>query len=381
VNESLSSAKFVDRFETPNKPVVLAGAAKSWKAFKKWNNLDFWNTLTEQTFRATSGAAPLPANFSLSAYQSYCRAPNLEEAPLYLFDRTALLDGPLKDDYYPDLQRTCPFWDPESSATNGGHDLFRFLGEGRRPDHTWLIVGPKRSGSAFHMDPNATHAWNAAILGRKRWIFYPPGVTPPGVHPSVSGDQVAMPISIGEWLLNYYATEHMSNLLNAPPHERPLECTVDPGDVIFVPHGWWHAVINLDDVNVAITHNYVSRSNLPTVLRFMDKKQEQISGCRDRTESIKPEHLKEELHKSVVKHGHEDWWNQADAIAKERWICRAWTDEGSKQEDQGNPSTACKRKRKAQNKPNRVVKPFEKSIISKAKMDTSSGTGFSFSFL
>jgi len=161
ITTPLSTEEFLTRYENKNIPVVLAGACKSWKAFQKWNNVEYLKTATgNEAFRATSGAAPLPANFTISAYHQYCQSPLLEEAPLYLFDRTALLEeSVLKDDYYTDLQRTCPFWDP--SSVGGTHDLFQYLGEGQRPDHTWLICGPQRSGSSFHIDPNATNAWNA----------------------------------------------------------------------------------------------------------------------------------------------------------------------------------------------------------------------------
>lgn len=54
-------------------------------------------------------------------------------------------------------------------------DLFEVLGEDERPDYRWLIVGPRRSGSSFHVDPNATCAWNASVRGRKKWILFPPG--------------------------------------------------------------------------------------------------------------------------------------------------------------------------------------------------------------
>lgn len=98
-----------------------------------------------------------------------------------------------------------------------------------------MIVGPKRSGSVFHIDPNATHAWNACIQGRKRWIFYPPGDPPPGVIPSADGDEVALPFSVGEWIIQYW-TEHMKQYKKRPFGSRPMECTTFPGDVIFVPH-------------------------------------------------------------------------------------------------------------------------------------------------
>lgn len=129
----------------------------------------------------------------------------------------------------------------------------------------WLIIGPHRSGSSFHVDPNATCAWNAVVSGAKKWILFPPGrlwgmyvcvwpsnvspfltphpfptpttptntpftslphlvhtptptqttptntntnqttgSPPPGVHPSPDGADVAAPVSIIEWFLNFY---------------------------------------------------------------------------------------------------------------------------------------------------------------------------------
>jgi hypothetical protein len=65
-------------------------------------------------------------------------------------------------------------------------------------------VGPARSGSSFHIDPNATSAWNGVVCGAKKWIMYPPGVVPPGVHPSIDGADVATPLSLVEWFLNFY---------------------------------------------------------------------------------------------------------------------------------------------------------------------------------
>ena len=63
-------------------------------------------------------------------------------------------------------------------------------------------------------------------------------------------------------------------------------------------------VINLDaPYNVAITHNYVSGSNLDHCLQFLRDKRHQVSGCRDRPhEAIPPERLYEEFVSALQSH-------------------------------------------------------------------------------
>ena len=52
---------------------------------------------------------------------------------------------------------------------------------------------------------------------------------------------------------------------------------VEEGELIFVPQGCWHCVLNLEDL-VALTYNYVSSSNLADVSDFLHRKPGQISG-------------------------------------------------------------------------------------------------------
>lgn len=465
---------FIREYENKNIPLVIQGATRTWKAVRTWDDTYLRNVTSSSSssggdidsiqqqqqqnvmFRATSGAAPLPAQFTMSNYLNYCSCAT-EESPLYLFDRSyASKCTQLYTDHYADLCRTCPWWD--GGATNiHGHDLFGLLGEMRRPDYQWLIVGPMRSGSNFHIDPNCTHAWNAPIIGRKRWIFYPPGATPPGVFPSTNGDDVCMPISIGEWFLTYW-NEHVGRRSDVDVGKRPLECTVCPGDILFIPHGWWHMVINIGDeddddnendngrrrssgASVALTRNYVSASNLPDVLRFLDTRIGQISGCRDRLGegAIAPEDLGREFRNAMLL-GEEDvfmttveegqnqneedvacddekkcdgddgarcvhmtrrrttgiWADlliKSEARAKEGWSCDAWTDLPS-------PSRAATTTAKlsTDNDDRRTMKS---SILSRAKrpasalyesdgqgggdaavvLSSSTTDGFSFSFL
>ena len=85
-----------------------------------------------------------------------------------------------------------------------------------------------------------------------------------------------VPLSTGEWLLSFWSA-HLEAKKNLDPKSRPFEAIVEEGEIIFVPHGFWHMVLNLDDC-IAITQNYVSTSNLSDCLRFLREKPDQISG-------------------------------------------------------------------------------------------------------
>jgi hypothetical protein len=410
--DKMPASDFFSRYEECNHPVIVQGAAlgKAVEMWCDWEHLHRQNT-SSKTFRTTSGAAPLPGNFTLRAYQKYTQFDYLEESPLYLFDRNAFASNQQwEDDFFPEFYKKCPYWDPSGEF---GHDLLQHLGSQERPDHTWLIVGPKRSGSVFHIDPNCTHAWNACIQGRKRWIFYPPGDPPPGVLPSPDGDEVALPISVGEWIVQYWP-EHMEQYHKRPVGLRPMECTTFPGDVIFVPHvsvslliekmvflvrsnyntnscrlilciwqGWWHSVINLEDVNIAITHNYLSPSNLGNALKFFVEKQDQISGCRDRAESIKPERIYDALVKVLMD---KEPYILEKALAQREWTCRAWSrpyvkESRSRSNEHANPEDAAvlgKRKFKE----SASIHVYTQTEGKKSILEKAEGVEpFSFSFL
>ena len=59
------------------------------------------------------------------------------------------------------------------------------------------------------------------------------------MHASEDGADVATPVSIVEWFLDFY--EQL-----AEAGGRALECVVRAGDVLFVPRGWWHLALNLE---------------------------------------------------------------------------------------------------------------------------------------
>ena len=50
-----------------------------------------------------------------------------------------------------------------------------------------------------------------------------------------------------------------------------LEALQQPGEIIYVPQGWWHAVINVTQWTVAVTHNLVMPRALPHAFQMAVK--------------------------------------------------------------------------------------------------------------
>lgn len=231
-----------------NQPFILTNSsADRWP---RWNLELLLRRFSDVKFRQEAVQWPL------SLYSQYL-ARNCDECPLYLFDCNSLAMKTLRKEYeVPKLFQK---------------DHFSVLGQ-CRPDHAWLIIGSERSGSTFHKDPNYTSAWNAALTGRKLWVMFPPGTCPPGVSADAEESEVTSPVGIAEWVLSGFYNE----AVNHP--EAQIGITF-PGEVMYVPSGWWHSVINLDD-SVALTQNFVPDAKVGNVLHFFKNKRSQMSGFR-----------------------------------------------------------------------------------------------------
>ncbi|KAK5939747.1 hypothetical protein PMZ80_008129 [Knufia obscura] len=247
--KDLSVDEFAARWS--DKPFVLTEPVKAWKVFQDWNEEKLLEAYGQVQFRAEA------VDWTLSNYVEYMNN-NQDESPLYLFDRGFVEKMGLE------VGEDGAYQPPECFA----EDLFMLLGE-HRPDHRWLIIGPERSGSTFHKDPNATSAWNAVIRGSKYWIMFPNSVTPPGVYVSDDQSEVTSPLSITEWLLTFHEEARQT--------PGCIEGICGPGEVLHVPSGWWHLVVNLEPA-IAITQNFVPKSHLGSAINFLKNKPDQVSG-------------------------------------------------------------------------------------------------------
>lgn len=247
--------------EWSSKPFILTQPVKQWPAYKNWSVDSLLAKYGDTVFRAEA------VDWKLSTYVDYMRN-NADESPLYLFDRAFVSKMGLKVGP-PEEEPDATYWPPPCF----GEDFFSVLGNDR-PDRQWLIIGPERSGSTFHKDPNATSAWNAVIRGSKYWIMFPSSSKlppPPGVFVSDDQSEVTSPLSIAEWLLCFHEEARRT--------PGCIEGICGEGEILHVPSGWWHLVVNLEP-SIAITQNFTPRAHLTATLDFLSNKANQVSGFR-----------------------------------------------------------------------------------------------------
>lgn len=248
----ISSEAFRRDYILPGRPVIVTGVVSTWPAVARWSREYFLSVSPKDAMYETGCA-----NMTLSAFFEYASS-NHDEAPLCLFDPHFASTAPqLAEDY------TAPDFFKD--------DLFSLLSD--RPNYRWLLLGNRKSGSKWHVDPNGTHAWNGVVKGAKRWLFFPPHIPPPGVFPSDDNANVTQPLSLIEWYTNFYHAA-ATGAAGVPL----IEGTCYAGELVFVPREWWHAVINLEDDTFAVTQNCVTPEICPLVRSFLHFRRDCVSG-------------------------------------------------------------------------------------------------------
>lgn len=275
---TLTCRDFWDNYEAKEIPCLLRNIpfgyeggqpAEPWTGLRHWplDQLRHNRDLRNRLFKCGEDDDGRSIKVKLKHFLRYLRS-NKDDSPLYIFD-TSFDEDRLAKRILSEYRVPCYFRD----------DLFGFISEARRPPYRWFLVGPERSGTTVHIDPLATNAWNSLIQGVKRWVLFPPHVPKSvikgkGLVRDDEDDEAIhyfmyiLPrikrkaMAVAQAIQNQYGD---SSIVDSPYKDFCCyEFTQYPGETVFVPNGWWHAVLNVTDT-VAVTQNFCSERNFEKV--------------------------------------------------------------------------------------------------------------------
>jgi len=112
-----------------------------------------------------------------------------------------------------------------------------------------LFLGGKNTGTNLHCASNINFFFN--IYGKKHWAFIDPKYTDL-IHCQTS-NQGLFAASEDD----YFSNDENNPFLKIPRYETILE----PGDFLFNPSWYWHAVKNKTDYTIAVANRYISNTS------------------------------------------------------------------------------------------------------------------------
>ncbi|MES2905280.1 MAG: cupin-like domain-containing protein [Pseudomonadota bacterium] len=231
----LGADAFFRDYYSAHRPIVIDGLIDHWPALDLWSLDDFERRLSDATIEVQTGRSSDPD------YEA--RSDSHKESMTFGRFLEMLRDVEESNDFYVTANnggrnRTAlaPLWDDI-----GGIDGYL---ESKSEQDGFFWMGPKGTITPFHHD--LTNNLLIQIKGRKKVTLVPSWDTP----------------LMRNSLHCYSGWTGPEALASLPDSTRPtiMQCTIEPGQALFIPLGWWHHVTGLD-MTVSMSFTNFRRTN------------------------------------------------------------------------------------------------------------------------
>lgn len=287
-----------DTFETEylelKVPVIITGCMESWKCYREWT-LDVSEhrrlvhlEVLAKVFKNVRVPVINMSNGEKSTVlmEEYCSDRFWEsgtwkesEDKLYLKDFHFCIEAPWTLSAYETPEYFLDDWMNTWFDSDNEGVLQTFGSDFKKSDYKFLYFGPQQTSTSVHTDVIHSHSWSAQLAGRKQWKL---------LNPSYS--------SIVENHNGICISESLSHCKDGV-----ATVTQYPGEIIYVPSGWYHQVLNLDN-SLSINHNWIDSSSLKASWQYLIKEYDiaarMIEDCRPLTS---PEEFKELVSSNVLR--------------------------------------------------------------------------------
>lgn len=167
----------------------------------------------------------------------------------YVFDRKIKMPDELMNDCRPFPMPTRMYDEDKDSILVSQAGILSSSSRTMWKDHLALTIGRDLQGLTFHRH-NA--AWNIVVFGTKRWILYDAKRIENNITrlKRMTRD-VYNPIqpSTSQWIRTLYHKDERLEEIRNYGHD----CIQRAGDMIYVPKGWAHMVVNIGDTVAVVS--------------------------------------------------------------------------------------------------------------------------------
>jgi len=220
----LPAAEFEREYSKPGKPVVVTGAIEHWPAMK-WTPQYFARQWGDKVFKIDGKEC------KLSDHIENVLASTEDQPAAYLKNVNVKSDFPELVSY---IKPGLVYSMPNRLETKLLPQRILKRGEGR---YTQLFIGGTgRSFPRLHWDAPPFHTWSALLCGKKEWILFAPDDSE---NLYVSDESVDVSLVPNVYDVDLKKFPKLSNT-------KPYKVIQQPGEVVFVPAGWWHTAKNLE---------------------------------------------------------------------------------------------------------------------------------------
>lgn len=230
----LSRAEFLSEYYAKNTPVIITEMMDNWPAMSKWS---------PQYLKENYGNVEVEIQADRNSDPNYeINCNNLKQTVTMSEYVDRVTEGGPSNDYYMvannrNLERE------ELKGLMDDIEMFpQFLDGLNTSSRVFFWFGPAGTITPLHHDP--VNLMMAHVYGRKRWKIISPQQTP--------------------MLYNYVGVFSKVDLENPDYNKYPLfknvkiiDVVLEPGEVIFIPVGWWHHVKALDPSIAVSFTNFV----------------------------------------------------------------------------------------------------------------------------